>query len=324
MQSHRIFRVAAFIASALAVATGTVRAQSWPTRPLTLVLPFPAGSGLEVTARIVADRLSARLGQPVVVDPRPGANGAIAATYVARAAPDGQTIFMTTNSTHSAAPGLYKNLPYDPIRDFTPLARMGNLPFLLIVNPKTQATSVADLIALARANPGKLNYASTNATGLVGMATIARLAGVQLVHVPYKATPEALNALISGDIQTMLVDIASGSAQLKAGMVRALATTTRERTALLPDLPGTREAGLPDFSVNSWNGIFGPAGIPAPIADRLNAELRGIAEDPEIRARLARIGFDAFSGSREEFAGFVRSELAQWTQWIREAGIEPE
>ncbi len=307
----------------LAMASGAA-AQTWPSRPVTMVLPFPAGSGLEVTARIVADRLGAALGQPVIVDPRPGANGAIAASLVARAAPDGHTIFMTTNSTHSAAPGLVKNLPYDPIRDFTPLARIGNLPFLLVVNPKLPVTNFAELVAYAKANPGKLNYGSTNATGLVGMKTIARMTGVDMVHVPYKATPQALSDLISGEIQTMLVDIASGSAQMKAGTVRALAVTTKERSALLPDLPGTREAGLPDFGVNSWNGVFGPAGMPAPVAERLHAELRKIAENPEIRARLATIGFDAFSGTREEFAAFVQDELVQWTKWIRDAGIEPE
>ncbi len=314
----------AIVANLFAWLAVPAAAQTWPARPISLVLPFPAGSGLELTARIVAERLGAALGQPIVVDPRPGANGAIAATLVARAAPDGHTIFMTTNSTHSAAPGLMKNLAYDPIRDFTPLARIGNLPFLLVVNPKIPANNFQELIAYAKANPGKLNYASTNATGLVGMATIAKLTGIEMVHVPYRATPQALGDLISGEIQTMLVDIASGSAQMKAGRLRALAVTTKERSALLPELPGTREAGLPDFGVNSWNGVFAPAGLPAPITGRLHMELRRIAEDPAVRARLAQIGFDAFSSTREEFAAFTRDELAQWTQWIRDAGIEPE
>ena len=308
----------------LAACPAPALAQSWPSRPIALVLPFPAGSGLELTARVVAEKLGAALGQPIVVDPRPGANGVIAATYVARAAADGHTIFMTTNSTHSAAPGLMKNLAYDPIKDFTPLARIGNLPFLLVVNPKLPVTSFRELVAHAKANPGKLNYASTNSTGIVGMKTIASLTGIDMVHVPYKATPQALSDLLSGEIQTMLVDIASGSAQMKAGTLRALAVTTRERSALLPELPGTREVGLPDFGVNSWNGIFAPAGLPAPVTERLHMELRKIAEDPAVRARLAQIGFDAFSSSREEFAQFVRDELVQWTKWIRDAGIEPE
>jgi tripartite-type tricarboxylate transporter receptor subunit TctC len=231
---------------------------------------------------------------------------------------------MTTNSTHSAAPGLMKSLAYDPIRDFTPLARIGNLPFLLVVNPRIPATNVAELIAYAKSKPGKLNYASTNATGLVGMAVIQKISGVSMVHVPYKATQQAMTDLIAGDIDVMLLDIASATPQFRAGTLRALAVTTKERSALLPDLPGTREAGLPDFDVNSWNGIFAPAGIAPPIADRLNAELRAIVETPAIRARLAQIGFDAFSGSREEFDTFVKRELVQWTRWIKEAGIEPE
>jgi tripartite-type tricarboxylate transporter receptor subunit TctC len=296
----------------------------WPTRPISLVLPFPAGSGLDSVARIVIDKLSPALGQPILIENKPGANGALAATYVARAQPDGHTIFMTTNSTHSAAPGLYKNLAYDPIRDFVPVARMGNLPFMLVVNPNVPAKNVAEFIAYAKSRPGKLNYASTNATGLVGMATIARLAGLDMVHVPYKAAPQALTDLMAGDIQVMLVDIASGLPQMRAGRVRALAVTTRERSALLPDLPGTREAGLPAFDVNSWNGIFAPANTPIAIVRVLNAELRKIVADPASRAKLAGIGFDAFSGPPEEFDAFVKSELAQWTQWIKDAGIQPE
>jgi tripartite-type tricarboxylate transporter receptor subunit TctC len=319
----KLLRRVAAIAAAVLVAGGAL-AQDYPGRAITLVVPFAVGSGIDPTARIIADELSRALKQPVVIDYTPGANGAIAAGAVARATPDGYTIFMTTVSTHSANPNLLKSIPYDPIRDFAPLSRVGNLPFMLVVDPKMAATSVPEFVAYVKANPGRLSYASTNAIGLLAGATLKRMADLDLVHVPYRSSPQALNDVMTGRVAMMFVDFALGWPQAKAGNVRALAVTTKERSALLPDIPSMTEAGLPAFDLIPWNAIFAPANTPRPIVQRLNAELRRIISDPKVKERLAGLGFDAFASTPEELDAFVREDLAKWTKWVREAGIEPE
>ncbi len=314
----------AAIASSVLLLAGAAAAQDYPARPITLVLPFGAGSGIDPTARLIADELGRALKQPVVIDYKPGANGAIAATAVARAAPDGYTIFMTTVSTHSANPNLLKSIPYDPIKDFAALSRVGNLPFMMVIDPKIPARSVAEFIAYAKAHQGKLSYASANAIGLVAAATLNRIAGLDMVNVPYRVSPQAIGDVIAGRIAMMFVDFALGSPQVKAGNVRALAVTTKERSALLPDVPSMTEAGLPSLDLTPWNALFAPAGTPKLIINRLNAELRPILADPRIKARLAAIGFDAFSSTPEELEQFVRDDLAKWTRWVKDAGIQPE
>ena len=271
----KLLRLVAAIAGAVLVAGGAL-AQDYPGRAITLVVPFAVGSGIDPTARIIADELSRSLKQPVVIDYKPGANGAIAAGAVARATPDGYTIFMTTVSTHSANPNLLKSIPYDPVRDFAPLSRVGNLPFMLVVDPKMAATSVPEFVAYVKANPGRLSYASTNAIGLLAGATLKRMADLDLVHVPYRSSPQALNDVMTGRVAMMFVDFALGWPQAKAGNVRALAVTTKERSALLPDIPSMTEAGLPAFDLIPWNAIFAPANTPKPIVQRLNGELRRI------------------------------------------------
>ena len=320
---RKLSRFVALVAAAVP-AVGGASAQVYPSRALTLVVPFAVGSGIDPTARIIADELSKALKQPVVLDYKPGANGAIAATAVARAAPDGYTIFMTTVSTHSANPNLLKSIPYDPERDFSALSRVGNLPFMLVIDPKIPATSVPEFIAYVKANPGRLSYASTNAIGLVAGATLKRMAGLDLVHVPYRSSPQAINDVMTGRLAMMFVDFALGWPQAKAGNVRALAVTTKERSALMPDVPSMTEAGLPAFDLIPWNAIFAPANTPKPIVQRLNGELRRIITDPKVKERLAGLGFDAFASTPEELDAFVREDLAKWTKWVREAGIEPE
>jgi tripartite-type tricarboxylate transporter receptor subunit TctC len=319
----KLLRRVAAIAAAVLVAGGAL-AQDYPGRAITLVVPFAVGSGIDPTARIIADELGRSLKQPVVIDYKPGANGAIAAGAVARATPDGYTIFMTTVSTHSANPNLLKSIPYDPVRDFAPLSRVGNLPFMLVVDPKIAAASVPEFVAYVKANPGRLSYASTNAIGLLAGATLKRMADLDLVHVPYRSSPQALNDVMTGRVAMMFVDFALGWPQAKAGNVRALAVTTKERSALLPDIPSMTEAGLPAFDLIPWNAIFAPANTPRPIVQRLNAELRRIISDPKVKERLAGLGFDAFASTPEELDAFVREDLAKWTKWVREAGIEPE
>ena len=299
-------------------------AQNFPDRPITLVLAFPAGSGLDIISRIITPRLSASLGQPIIVDPRPGANGSLAATHVARSVPNGYTIFMTTNSTHSANPHLYKKLDYDPIADFTPVARMGNLPFMLVSTPRIPARTFAELVAYARANKGKLHYGSTNVTGVIGGAMLSLKAELGLTHVPYKGAPQALAEVEAGDVAMIFVDVATALPKVREGKLIALCVTTKERSRLLPELPSTAEVGLPDFDVNTWNGIFAPARTPRPIVERLNQAFRDAVSDPDTFARLKGIGFDAFSSTPDEFDAFVKTELLKWGAWIKDVGIQPE
>lgn len=320
-------RAAAFlIAAASVLGAGATSAQTttYPNRTITLVLPFSAGGGTDTATRIISQHLGTVLGRGVVIENKAGANGMLAASHVARSAPDGYTVLVTTNTTHSANPSLLKTLTYDPIKDFTPIVRTGDLPFVLLVHPDVPATSVAEFIAYAKANPGKLTYASGNSTAIVSGATFARRAGIDMLHVPYKSTPPALNDLIAGRITMMFADVMTGLPHVNSKALRALAVTTKARSALVPDLPSMEEAGVPDFDITSWQAYFGPANMPKDIVTRLNSEIRKIVEKPEIKAQLAGLGMEAFSGTPEELDAFVKEQLVQWTRLIKDAGIEPQ
>jgi len=318
----------AFVNPALmfALMTEAALAQSatYPNRTITLVLPFAAGSGTDTTTRIISQYLGAALGVGIVVDNKAGANGMIAATYVARAAPDGYTLLVTTNTSHSANPYLLKTLTYDPVKDFAPIARTGDLPFMLVVNPEVPARTVAELITYAKANPGKLTYASGSSSAIVSGATFAHNAGLDLLHVPYKSSPPAMNDVIAGRITMMFTDVLTGLPHVNGGALRALAVTTRTRSPLVPNLPSMDEAGVPDFDITSWQGYFGPANLPRDIVVRLNAEICKIVEKPEIKAQLAALGMDAFSSTPEELGTFVGDQLVLWEKLIRNAGIEKQ
>ncbi|WP_228770970.1 tripartite tricarboxylate transporter substrate binding protein [Cupriavidus sp. U2] len=310
--------------SATALPLAARAADTYPSRPIRLVVPFAAGSGTDAVARITAKELGDALGQNVVVDNRPGANGAIAAELVAQAAPDGYTLFMTTNTTHSANPSLMKKLPYDPIKDFTPVARMGNLPFMLVINPKLPVKTVGELIAYAKAHPG-MSYASGNSTGIVSGATLGRMANIDLLHVPYKSTPPAMTDVIAGQVPMMFVDVAAGIANVKAGKMRALAVTTAQRSRLLPDLPPIADTPeLKGFDITSWNGVFAPARTPQPVVERLNRELSKIAVSKEVAPKFEALGFEAFGQTPQQFTAFVGSELVKWNRLVKDAGIQPE
>ena len=297
---------------------------AYPTKPITIVIPFPAGSGTDAVGRIVAVELGKILGQQVVIENKPGGNATIGAQYVARAQADGYTLFLSTNTAHSAAPWLMKSISYDPIKDFTPIARGGNLPFILVVNPKLPIHTVQELVAYAKKNPGKLNYASGNSTGIVGGATLAARAGIDIVHVPYKGTPQAMTDVVGGQVDLMFTDVASGMPFVKSGQMRALAVSTAARSAIVPDLPSMSESGIKDFDLNSWNGYFGPAGLPPEIVNKINAAINQIVNDPATKAKLAGLGFDAFSGTSQDFANFVGEQLILWQGLIKDAGIKPE
>jgi tripartite-type tricarboxylate transporter receptor subunit TctC len=318
-------RAAAVSALIFAGLTCAATAQTaYPNRTITLVLPFAAGSGTDTTTRIISQHLSAALGVGIVIENKPGANGMIAATYVARAAPDGYTLFVTTNTTHSANPFLLKTLTYDPVKDFTPIARTGDLPFMLVINPDLPAKSVAELVAYGKANPGKLTYASGSSSGIVSGATFARNAGIDMLHVPYKSSPPALNDVIGGRISMIFVDVLTGLPHVKGNALRALAVTTKERSPLVPDLPSMQEAAVPDFDITSWQGYFAPANTPKEIVTRLNGEIRKIIEKPEVKAQLATLGMDAFSGTPEQLGTFVGEQLVLWEKLVKDAGIEKQ
>ena len=316
----------------IGAATGLASAAPWafaqdggyPKQPIRIVVPFAAGSGTDAVARIAGQMLGDALKGSVIVDNRAGANGVIAAEYVAKAAPDGYTLFMTTNTTHSANPSLMKSLPYDPVKDFAPVSRMGNLPFMLVVNNDLPVKSVAELLAWGRAHPGKLTYASGNSTGIVSGATLSRMSGVPMLHVPYKSTPQGVVDLIAGRVSMMFVDLTSGIEHVRAGKLRALATTRIKRSSLLPDLPTMDEAGVTGFDMDAWAGFVVPANTPPQVTALLSKTMRPIIDDPQIKQTLGRVGFEAFSSSQQELADHINVQLGKWKKMVTDAGIQPE
>lgn len=315
-------RALALAASLLAVSAAI--AQGYPSAPVTLVVPFAAGSGTDAVARIVAKKLGERLRQPVLVDNRAGANAQIAAQFVAKAKPDGYTLFMTTNTSHSANPSLIANLKYDPIKDFTPVARVGELPFALVVGRNDPAKTLKGWIEQVKANPGKFSYATPNSTSLVASETIKRILGLDVVAIPYKSSPQALTDLIGGSVQMYVVDLGSGMGMINAGSVRVLGVTTKEPLKSMPDaVPIVKE--VPGFDLTSWNGIFGPAGMPRPVVDKLNQELQEVLADKEVQKSLAQLGFETWpTRTPEEFARYVADQLAHWSALVKQAGIRAE
>jgi tripartite-type tricarboxylate transporter receptor subunit TctC len=318
------YRHAAAAAPLMLAMIATASAQApYPNRNITLVLPFAAGSGTDTTTRLIGKELGVALGVSTVIDNKAGANGSIAASYVARSAPDGYTLFVTTNTSHSANPFLLKNMTYDPIKDFTPIARTGDLPFMLVIHPDIPANSVAELIALAKKEPGKYSYASGSSSAIVSGATFARLAGIDLLHVPYKSSPPALTDVIAGRVSMMFIDVPTGLPHVNAKALKALAVTTKQRSALLPELP-TMDDTVKGFDITSWQGYLGPANMPKDVVVKLNAEIRKIVERPDIKSQLAERGMEAFSGTPEEFDAFLKDQLKVWEKLITEAGIEKQ
>src|SRR6201991_686411 len=304
------------------IATASAEAP-YPNRNITLVLPFAAGSGTDTTTRLIGKELGTALGVSTVIDNKAGANGSIAASFVARSAPDGYTLLVITNTTHSANPYLLKTMSYDPIKDFTPIARTGDLPFMLVIHPDIPANSVAELIALAKKEPGKYTYASGSSSASVSGATFARLAGIDLLHVPYKSSPPALTDVIAGRVSMMFIDVPTGLPHVNAKALKSLAVTTKRKSALLPNLP-TMDETVKGFDITSWQGWLGPANMPKDMVTKLNAEIRKIVERPDVKAQLAERGMEAFSSTPEEFEKFLKDQLVLWDKLIADAGIEKQ
>ena len=320
---RRLLQLAAG-AAALPALARSASAQGYPSKPITIINPFGAGSGSDTVSRVVAQHLGAALKQSVVVEDRPGANGALAGLYVARAAPDGYTLFMSTNSPHSAAPFLMKNVGYDPVRDFAAITRMGSFTLMLCVHPSIPAKSVKELIEYAKANPGKLSFASANTSGIVAGETLMHWAEIDMLHVPYKSSPPAIQDVLAGRVSMMFTDLTTGLPHVRSGALRALAVTRLQRSPLFPELPTLDEAGVSGFDMDSWAGIVTPAHTPPAIVTQLNRELRKIIDDPDVKSKLGNVGFEAFSSTPKDFEDFIKVQLGKWSKMVKDAGIQPE
>jgi tripartite-type tricarboxylate transporter receptor subunit TctC len=287
-------------------------AQAYPSKPITLIVPFGPGSATDTVARVIAQPLGTALNQNIIVENRPGANGALAALYVARAAPDGYTLFLSTNSPHSAAPFLMKNVSYDAVNDFAAISRVGSYTLMLLVHPSIPVTSVKELIAYAKANPGKLTFASGNTSAVVAGETLKHWAKIDMLH------------LLAGRVSMAFNDFTTGIPHVRANTLRALAVTRIKRSSLFPELPTMDEAGVTGFDMDSWAAMFVPAKTPPEIVNQLNTVLRKIIDSDEVKSRLRNVGFEAFSSSAPEMDDFVKVQLTKWGKMIKDAGIQPE
>ena len=314
--------VAGFVAAAACLAQGTA---GFPNRPVRLVVPFAAGGTNDTVGRIVADRLSTHLGQPIVVDNRGGANSVVGSEIVAQASPDGYTLVIVA-AGFAVNPSLMKKLPYDSLRDFAPVGLVGSGPYLLVVHPSVPAKDVGEFIAWAKARPGQVNYASTGVGSPPHLAAelLATMAGLKLVHIPYKGGGAVLPDLLSGRIPMFFGSISTLAPHIKSGKLRGIALTTPKRSPSLPELPTFIEAGLKGYDVTGWYGILAPGKTPRAIVNRLNGDLRQVLGDPETQKRLALRGIDPLPGSPEDFGELIRREIPMWAKVLKAAGIKPE
>jgi tripartite-type tricarboxylate transporter receptor subunit TctC len=311
------------VATAATLFGAALRADDYPSRPITIVAVFGPGSASDTICRIIADKLSPLLGQPVIVEDRPGADGALAALYVHHQPADGYTLLMGTNSPLSADPFIHRGLGYDPIKDFVPITRVGSFTLMLVVNPNLPIHSIKDLLDYAKVNPGKLSFASGNTAGIVGGYTLAKWGEISMLHVPYKTTGPALMDIIAGRVSMMFADFTSAQPHVKAGTVRPLAISRIHRSSLYPDLPTMDEAGVRGFNLDAWAGLVAPAGTPAPVVNKLNTALREIIDSPEVQARFKNVGFEGFSSTPEELGAFMRVQLGVWEKMVKDADIKP-
>ncbi len=316
--SPPVVLVAAFCAA-------TAFAQGYPNKPIRLIVPVAAGGGTDFTARLIGQKLTDAWGQPVIIDNRPGAAGNLGVEIAARSAPDGHTLVMPITS-FPINPSLYRKLPFDTVKDFAPVTLVALAPLLLVVNPSLQATSVKELVALAKSRPGELNFANSGSGTTAHLAgeLFKRMAGIDIVSIPYKGGGPAVIALLGGQVQIYFSTIPAALAQVKAGKLRALAVTSRERVPQLPDMPTVADAALPGFEVVGWFGLFAPAGTPKAVIALLNGEVVKVLAMPDVRERFAAQGLIPGGGTPEALASFLKSEMAKWGKLIREAGIRIE
>ena len=323
MRRRKLFSFVAAMA-AVSFAAAPACAQTWPDRPLKFVVAAPAGSSIDVLARIIGDKLKDRLGQPIIVDNRPAAGGTAATDLVAKSPPDGYTMVMSFNGPLAFGPHLYAKLPYDPQKDLAPVIITSSQPNVLAVTAALPVNSVKELVAYAKANPGKLNFASVGngSSSHLTMELLKATAGIDIVHVPFNGSPPAVTATVQGETQMLFAVMQPLQAQIQAGRLRALAVTTAKRFALLPDLPSVAEAGFPGFEALAWNGVLVPAATPRPVVQRLNSEINAILKDPAVKSSLNAQGFELVGGTPEDFADLIRSESEKWAPVIKKTGAK--
>lgn len=321
-------RITKTLAAALAVAGFVIgnaaTAEGYPERTVRLVVPQSAGGGADILARTVAAKLSEAWGKQVIVENRPGAAGIIGTQGVAQAEPDGYTLLMGAISTHAINRALYKDLSYDPVKDFEAITMVASAPLLVVVHPSVEANSVQELIALAKSKPGKLNFSSAgngNSTHLAG-ELFKSMSGVEIVHVPYKGATPAEVGLMGGQVSLMFSSILSAMPHSKAGKMKALAVTSTKRSSVMPELPTVNETGLPGYDVNPWYGLFAPAGTPKDIVDKISREVVRTVQMPDVKKRFASLGADAAGNTPEQFASFIDAEIAKWDKVVKESGTK--
>ncbi|MEO5771986.1 MAG: tripartite tricarboxylate transporter substrate binding protein [Burkholderiaceae bacterium] len=314
----------AIVAACAALCTGPVAAQQYPTRPVTVVVPFPAGGGGDFLARTVQDGFSKALGQQVIIENKAGAGGALGTSAVARAAPDGYTIVLGNIGTHAINPSVYKTLSYDPVKDFAPISHAVNVEYGVIVGKKQNVASLKELIQVARQNPGKLNFGSGGAGSgpHLGGELFKKHADIDIAHIPYKGGAPMMNDLLGGQIDLVVADLPTVIAQVRAGSLRLLAMASKERSPLMPDVPTTVEAGLEGFEMSAWQALYAPAGTPAPIISRINAAFTKALSAPDVRERLRAAGSEVVASTPEALAAFQGRELQRWAKVAKDAKVE--
>ena len=320
-------RAALAVAAAVAMLAAAPLAsaqESWPIRRVTLVVPFGAGSNTDGVARWMAEHFKDILGQPIVIENRGGAGGTLGANVVVKAVPDGYTFLYGGNTTHSGAPALIKNVPYDPVKDFTPVARIGLFSSVVVTNLQMPFRSMQELVAYSKANPGKLSYGHGNASGQIVGEAIKKRLGVDMVRVPYTSSALAITDVLSNNTQLMVADLMLGPPHINAGKLIALAAVTREPSALLPNVTTLHRSGMPDFDVKGWTALFGPPGLPPQVVARMAAAVKQIVERPDARERLGVLGTEPWFGTSEELAEWVKADVPRWQAHAKEAGINPE
>jgi tripartite-type tricarboxylate transporter receptor subunit TctC len=321
--NFRVLAVAALLAAAL-VPPSVARAQAYPNKPIKMVAPSTPGDAPDVIARLVADKLSVVLGQQVVVENRPGAGGVVGSDAVAKAAPDGYTLIMGNAGSHGINAAVYSKLPYDIQRDFVPVSQVAIAPNIVVINPGIPANSVSEFIAYAKANPGKLSYASggNGSSAHMSMELFKSMAGLDIQHVPYKGSSPALTDLIGGQVAIFIGNMPPTVPHVKAGKLRALAVTTKSRSALMPELPTINEGALPGFETVAWFGVLAPAGTPPDIVNRLSTEIGKIARSPEMRERLIAMGAEPVGSTPAEFKAVIDRDIAKWKPLAQKVGIK--
>lgn len=307
-----------------ALSTSSLAQSNYPTKPIKFIVPFAAGSATDTVARVVGDYVGKELKQAVVVENLAGGSGVIAAQKVAQAEPDGYTLLISTNTTHAANQSMLKKLPYDAVKDFETVTLLGTIPMALVVHPSVPAKNVKELIAYAKANPGKLSFGAGSSSSRIGVEMFKVMTDTDIVHVPYKSNPQAVTDLLGGQVQLMIADVSTTLPQAAAGKVKALGVSTKGPSPVAPGLPTIASEGVPGYEITAWFAAWLPAKTPAAIADRLQKAMAGAVADKEIVARLMAAGIEPKSSSRKELADFVGSETEKWAKVVKAAGIEPE